>query len=113
LVLAASAAIVAFPREGAAQQADNTYAPLTDEQRADLEKWWDAQPKADLAIPDGGARVLIVKFSDYMCPGCRQTYEQFKPVLGKYIAGGQVKFVLKHYPLEPECNANVPNGNHI
>src|SRR6185295_14820914 len=24
-----------------------------------------------------------------------------------------VRFITKHYPLEPECNPNVPTGNHI
>jgi protein-disulfide isomerase len=52
-----------------------------------------------------------VKFSDYMCPACRQTYEWYKPVLGKYLAGGQVKYVVKHYPLESECNPSV-TANH-
>jgi protein-disulfide isomerase len=28
------------------------------------------------------------------------------------VASGQVKYVVKHYPLEPECNPHVPNGNH-
>jgi protein-disulfide isomerase len=46
-----------------------------------------------------------------MCPACRQTYESYKPVLGKYLAGGQVKYVVKHYPLESECNAGV-TANH-
>ena len=46
------------------------------------------QPKVDLPIPNEGAKVLVVKFSDYMCPACRQTYEGYKPVLGKYLAGG-------------------------
>ena len=49
------------------------------------EKWWSVQPKVDLPIPNDGAKVLIVKFSDYMCPACRQTYEFYKPVLGKYL----------------------------
>ena len=44
--------------------------------------------------------MLIVKFNDYQCPPCRQTYEAYKPILAKYIATGQVKFVLKHFPLE-------------
>jgi protein-disulfide isomerase len=40
------------------------------------------------------------------------TYEQYKQILPKYIASGQVKYVVKHYPLEPECNPYVPGGNH-
>ena len=31
-----------------------------------------------------GAAVVIVKFNDYQCPGCGQTYRDYKPVLAKY-----------------------------
>lgn len=87
LVAGAAAAIGWFPREttGVAQAPE--YPPLTPKQRADLEQWWALQPKVDLPIPSGGAKVLIVKFSDYMCPACRQTYEWYQPVLGKYLSG--------------------------
>jgi protein-disulfide isomerase len=101
-----------FPRETSASQ-EASYPPLTNQQKIDLEKWWAVQPKVDLPIPNDGAKVLIVKFSDYMCPGCRQTYEGFKGILGKYLAGGQVRYVVKHFPLEGECNANTPNGGHF
>ena len=112
LVGGVAAAIGWFPRESAAVAAEQTIPPLTDEQRAALEKWWTVQKKIDLPIPNDGAKVLIVKFSDYMCPACRQTYEWYKPVLGKYLAGGQVRYVVKHYPLEAECNPSAPNNHY-
>jgi uncharacterized membrane protein/protein-disulfide isomerase len=101
-----------FPRESAAAAQEQTIPALTDQQRAALEKWWSVQPKVDIPIPNDGARVLIVKFSDYMCPACRQTYEWYKPVLGKYLAGGEVRYVVKHYPLEAECNPSAPNNHY-
>jgi protein-disulfide isomerase len=103
-----------FPKEGsrAAEQAQQAYPPLTDQQRADIEKWWDLQPKSEVPIPADGAKVLIVKFSDFQCPGCRSTHEAYKPLFDKYVATGQVKYVLKHYPLESECNPSI-NGNHF
>jgi uncharacterized membrane protein/protein-disulfide isomerase len=101
-----------FPRESAAAAQEQTIPPLTDQQRAALEKWWAVQPKVDIPIPNDGAKVLIVKFSDYMCPACRQTYEWYKPVLGKYLAGGEVRYVVKHYPLEAECNPSAPNNHY-
>ena len=101
-----------FPRESAAAAQEQTIPPLTDQQRAALEKWWAVQPKVDIPIPKDGAKVLIVKFSDYMCPACRQTYEWYKPVLGKYLAGGEVRYVVKHYPLEAECNPSAPNNHY-
>jgi uncharacterized membrane protein/protein-disulfide isomerase len=101
-----------FPRESAAAAQEQTIPPLTDQQRAALEKWWAVQPEVDIPIPNDGAKVLIVKFSDYMCPACRQTYEWYKPVLGKYLAGGEVRYVVKHYPLEAECNPSAPNNHY-
>jgi uncharacterized membrane protein/protein-disulfide isomerase len=101
-----------FPRESAAAAQEQAIPPLTDQQRAALEKWWAVQPKVDIPIPKDGAKVLIVKFSDYMCPACRQTYEWYKPVLGKYLAGGEVRYVVKHYPLEAECNPSAPNNHY-
>lgn len=106
------AAIGWFPREGTAAAQEQAIPPLTDEQRTALQKWWSVQTKVDLPIPKDGAKVLIVKFSDYMCPACRQTYEWYKPILGKYLAGGQVRYVVKHYPLEAECNPSAPNNHY-
>lgn len=114
LVGAVGTVIGLFPRESvtsASAQAP-AYPPLTDQQRADLEKWWAVQPKVDLGIPNEGAKVLIVKFSDYMCPACRNTYEGYKAVLGKYLSGGQVRYVVKHYPLEAECNPSAPSNHY-
>ena len=107
-----AAAIGWFPRESAAAAQEQALPPLTDEQRAALQKWWAVQPKVDIPIPNDGAKVLIVKFSDYMCPACRQTYEWYKPILGKYLAGGEVRYVVKHYPLEAECNPSAPNNHY-
>ena len=113
LVLAAiGAAIGWFPRETTAVALAPAFPPLTEQERADLGKWWAVQEKVDLPIPAEGAKVLIVKFSDYMCPACRQTYEFYKPVLGKYLAGGEVRYVVKHYPLEAECNPSAPNNHY-
>ena len=105
----------AFPREsatGAAQAAAPSYPPLTTQQISEVERWFDMQPKVDMPIPSDGAKVLVVKFNDYQCPPCRQSYEAYGPILEKYKAQG-VKFVLKHFPLDPECNAAVPGGPHF
>jgi uncharacterized membrane protein/protein-disulfide isomerase len=111
---AAVTLLVAFPRESLAEQAaqEVELPPVTDAERAKLAEWWDMQPKVDLPIPDNGAKVLVVKFNDYQCPACKLTHDVYKGLLNKYTAGGQVRYVVKHYPLEPECNPNVPGGNH-
>ena len=108
------ALIASFPSETSAQAAQEeayaTYQPLTEQQRAQLEAWWAVQPKVDIPVPaDEGTKVLIVKFSDYQCPGCRSAYEALKPVLAKYEGQG-VQLVKKHYPLESECNPGIQMG---
>ena len=116
-VLGGSVALVAsFPEEAAVAQEQAqtvaTYQPLTADQRKQLEDWWNVQPVVELPIPPAdGTKVLIVKFSDYMCPSCRAAHNAFKQVLGKY-EGQPVQFMLKHYPLEPECNPGLGGGNH-
>lgn len=111
-------AVSLFPKEGArAQEAAQAatqapYEELNAEQRQKLEEWWNVQPKVELPLDMNGAKVQIVKFSDYQCPGCRAAHETFRRVLPNYEGKG-VDFVMKHYPLEPECNPNVPTGNHF
>jgi uncharacterized membrane protein/protein-disulfide isomerase len=112
LVVGVATAIALFPRERVTPAEEAAPQALTDQQRRDLEKWWAVQPRVDLHIPNDGAKVLVVKFSDYMCPACRQTHEFYKPVLGKYLSAGQVRYIVKHYPLEAECNPNAPNNHY-
>jgi uncharacterized membrane protein/protein-disulfide isomerase len=105
-----------FPREAHAQAQNpepaQQYPPLTDAQKAEVIRWWEVQPKSDLAIDPGGAKVVIVKFNDFQCPACMETYRAYKALLQKYTSTGRVKYVVKHFPLEPECNGAVPGGNH-
>lgn len=111
--------VTAFPRESSASnRPSGTAAPeppqtLNDQQRAELERWYDVQPISEVPVPRDGAKVLIVKFSDFQCPGCKQTHDLYKPILAKY-SPQQVKYVMKHFPLEPECNPQgAPGGNHF
>jgi uncharacterized membrane protein/protein-disulfide isomerase len=114
-VAGAGSVIAYFPRETAtpAAQAPAPLVPLTDQQRADLEKWWLVQPTVSLPIPSGGAKVTVVGFSDFQCPHCRHAHETYRGVVAKYAGNHQVLFLFKHFPLEGECNANALNGNHF
>jgi uncharacterized membrane protein/protein-disulfide isomerase len=107
--------VSAFPREEAASPAaaQEAFIPLTDQQRAEFIKWYEMQPRVDVPLDAGGAKVLVVKFNDYQCPPCRNTYYAYKPILEKYAATGQVKYVLKHFPLEPECNTAITSPMHV
>jgi uncharacterized membrane protein/predicted DsbA family dithiol-disulfide isomerase len=91
-------------QETAAQETAPAYPPLTPEQRLQVEQWYDVQPVVEVPIDKGTAKVLVVKFNDYQCPPCRQTYNEYKGILSKYTPGGTVKYVVKHFPLELECN---------
>jgi uncharacterized membrane protein/protein-disulfide isomerase len=116
-VAGAAIAVGAFPRDTAGEVAAAGQAPaplpqVTDEQRAQIAQWWEVQPRVEVPVPADGFKVLIVKFNDYQCPACKVTFDTYKQILPKYIASGQVKYVVKHYPLEPECNPGVPNVVH-
>jgi len=88
--------------------------PLTEEQKAQVRASFDAAPRAIVPADADGARVVIVKFNDYQCPPCRQTYELYQPVKAKWDAAapGKVKFITRDFPLDPECNASAPGGSH-
>jgi uncharacterized membrane protein/protein-disulfide isomerase len=116
LVGGAAALISMFPGEAVsatefAEAPPPQYPPLTDQQRADFERWWDVQPKVDVPVDRGSAKVLVVKFNDFQCPPCRATYNEYRGILAKYTATGDVKYVLKHFPLDPECNP--PGAGHF
>jgi uncharacterized membrane protein/protein-disulfide isomerase len=117
-VVGAAIAVAAFPRDTAAGgvpapgQAPAPLPQVTDDERAKIAQWWEVQPKVEVPVPADGFKVLIVKFNDYQCPACKLTFETYKQILPKYIASGQVKYVVKQYPLEPECNPGVPNVVH-
>jgi uncharacterized membrane protein len=114
LWLGASASTVAFfPREAAASPT-GAFPEPTQAQQSELERFMSTAPRVPLAVPNGGAKVLIVKFADYQCPACGQAYIQYKPVLAKYAASnpGAVKVVMKDYPLNADCNSGVRQTLH-
>jgi uncharacterized membrane protein/protein-disulfide isomerase len=88
---------------------------LTDGQQTEFEQWYTQQPRMPLPVAADGATVVVVKFNDYQCPPCKQTYLDYKPVIAKWRAShaSAVKYIVKDYPLEPECNPNAPGGQHL
>ena len=67
-----------------------------------------------LVVPADGAKVLVVKFNDFQCPACGQSYLQYKPIFAKFEAEqpGAVKVVLKDYPLNKDCNDAIGQSIH-
>lgn len=122
LYLAGAASLVAFfPRQASTPLSSGvaaTAAPpaaLAQAQQSEFERWYTAQPRMPIAVANDGAKVVVIKFNDYQCPPCRQTFMEYKPVLAKWQAAypGMVKFEIRDYPLDPECNANAPGGQHL
>lgn len=123
LVLAAvvAALVVTFPAGNvsaataaaaqAAAQSANAPAASAD-LKQQFEEWWNAQPRIETGVPLEGAKVVIVKFSDFQCPGCRQTYMMYKPVIEKYTATPDVRYVMKDFPLNSACNVAVQTQMH-
>src|SRR5262245_47607373 len=112
-VAGAGTVIAAFPGEPA--QSHSAPAPLkvlSDKERADVAAWWDKQSTIEPQIPMEGAKVMVAIFSDFQCPHCRAAHEAYKPLIAKHASNPGVRFVLKHFPLEGECNSYAPNGGH-
>jgi uncharacterized membrane protein/protein-disulfide isomerase len=117
LFFAGAATTVAFfPREAAQTGTPGTQQPppVSADQRSELERFMATAPRVPLVVPTEGAKVLVVKFNDFQCPACGQSYLQYKSVLAKYQTSnpGAVKLVLKDYPLNRDCNANIQQTLH-
>jgi len=109
----AATTLAFFPREAAGSSERAAAAPApTAAQTSEFERVMATSPRVPIVIPTDGAKVLIVDFSDFQCPYCRQAFYAYKPIIQKYDAQqpGAVKFVLKDYPLDSECNVNVSGG---
>src|SRR5438874_1200735 len=102
----AIAAVAFFPGVVAAHAA-----AVPQSQQSEFERWWDTQPIVEMPYSKDGAKVLVVKFNDYQCPPCKQTYQAYEPILAKHPAP-QVKYLMKHFPLNPACNVAVSRLLH-
>lgn len=115
LVACLAAALSALPQQlpaGARITDPSPAATLPEDQKAKFLAWYEAQPKVHVPIDGDGAKLLIVEFSDYQCSFCRQAYYIYTPVIARHVATGQVKFVMKNFPLEKECNAAMQGDLH-
>jgi uncharacterized membrane protein/protein-disulfide isomerase len=114
LWLGGSVSTVAFfPREAAAATAADLPEQSAD-RRSELERFLTEAPRVPIVVAAEGAKVVIVKFNDYQCPACGQSYLLYKPILAKYAAShpGAVRVVMKDFPLNANCNAAVRTVLH-
>jgi protein-disulfide isomerase/uncharacterized membrane protein len=56
----------------------------------------------DYVYGNPDAKVTVVKYSDFECPYCKYLALTMEPVKAKYK--DKVKFVMKHFPMNPQCN---------
>jgi uncharacterized membrane protein len=117
----AATTLAFFPREAVTaaaasdgQAAASTGPQPTDTQKSEFERWYASQPRVPLIIPTEGAKVLVVKFNDYQCPACGQSYTLYKPIFEKYEKAqpGAVRLVTKDYPLNRDCNDQLGQTIH-
>jgi uncharacterized membrane protein/protein-disulfide isomerase len=112
-LVASAGLVLAFPKEPAVSEQAAAPAPavpvetLAPEQLTELHAWLDRQPTVPEAMPQGNAKVLLLKFNDYQCPSCRQAYLLYKDIIAKYEAAypGVFRYESRDFPLESECGA--------
>lgn len=83
-------------------------------QQAQLDAYLDSAPRRMIPVDAPGAAVVVVKFNDYQCPPCGNTYAAYKPLKAKWDKQlpGKVKFVTKDFALDTECNSAIQQGMH-
>jgi uncharacterized membrane protein len=101
-------ALIGFPREMSSAP-PAAPAVVTATQEAQFTEWWARQPRVDFGIDPGTAKVVVVKFNDWLCPGCKALEELYDPVIAKYEREqpGAVKYVYKDLPWNMQCNATI------
>ena len=103
-VVGATSLLAWFPKEMRQQTA--APAPVSQDVETQFSGIWAKQVRVDLGVPAQGAKVVIVKFNDWMCPACKAFQMAYQPVLDKYMAAnpGAIRVVVKDWPWNTNCN---------
>ena len=56
------------------------------------------------------APVTVVEFADFACGYCKKLTYSMGQMKKRYE--GQVRWVFKHFPMNPQCNENIKNTRH-
>jgi len=112
-LVAATTAVAFFPQAASGQAGGAAQAPA--DRQSEFLRFWESQPRVQVPVSADGAAILIVRFSDFQCPSCAQTYKDYKGILARYNAQypGVIKVVHKDFPLETECNTNLTRDVHL
>ena len=110
LFLGGAVSALAFFREASVRPRPPPPAPLSQDQSSEVEAYF-GRGRAPRAADHShrGRKSPRREFNDFQCPACGQSYLQYKPIFAKYEASrpGEVRLVLKDYPLNPNCNSGV------
>jgi uncharacterized membrane protein/protein-disulfide isomerase len=109
-IVGAASVVAFFPKEGQPRQQAQDQTPVSSDYEAQFTDAWNKQPRVNLGIPASTAKVVVVKFNDFMCPSCKAYEMAYRPTFEKYETTnpGQVKLVLKDWPWNTDCNFNSP-----
>jgi protein-disulfide isomerase len=112
-LVGATTAIAFFPR--AAPGVAGRAGQAAGDRSSEFVRFWESQPRIQVPVSSDGAAILIVRFSDFQCPSCAQSYKDYKGILATYNAQypGAIRVVNKDYPLETECNTGLPRDVHL
>ncbi len=63
--------------------------------------------KDDHILGNPNAPIIIVEYSDYDCPFCKNFHETMQQVMTEYGTDGKVAWVYRHFPLQ-QLHPNAP-----
>jgi protein-disulfide isomerase len=87
---------------------------------AALPRWWEAPPRA-AAVPPAGTHgappagtgsqgpLVVVVFSDYLCPACARAHEETRALLAGRT---DVQVARRQFPLDSDCNPALQRRMH-
>ena len=81
---------------------------------AEFVRWYRSQPRLNMPFLVRPNVLLVAKFNDYQCPGCRQGDVEHTPIITRLADATKqaVEFVTIDYPIETECNPYVTVDSH-
>ena len=115
-----AAAIVIGVAAVASVQLSSTLVPLTSgdvqAQNPEFVEWYASRPVVG-AIPSGehvrgpaNAKITLVEFSDFECAYCAKAFRDLRDLERRHA--GSIRVEFRHFPLDPQCNPNVPSRVH-
>jgi len=99
-----------FPRAARVSAGAPASTPLPAGFETQFADAWAKQRRYDMgAAPVVNANVIIVKFNDWMCPGCKAEQAFYQPVIDRLNAAhpGAFALVIRDWLWNSDCNPNL------